>query len=145
MVRGVIDNLDEDWALLVLDDGQRLYWPCERLPPDTRPGMAVVLNLQHGAAAIEQSSHGTWTGTVEITTQEQGRQTIIRLGDQAIVWSDPQDATETGETVTIRMAIDLQDTERRRREVQALLDNLFATNTTPPSANDTSHPHATPI
>lgn len=125
MMRGVIDALEENWALVVLDDGQRLYWPRDLLAEGAEVGMAIVLDLERGAKA-QVREPGTWTGLVGAMAQGQSEWITVRLEDQALMWPGIP-GLAVGQAVTVRMTVDVDDTERRRREVKELLDDLFAT------------------
>jgi len=124
VLHGVIDSLEEEWAVVVLDDGQRLDWPRERLPVGTRSGVAVVLNLE----TVELSTadvRGVWPGVIGLQVQPDRIQ--VRLGDQCLHWpAAPFKTLAVGEAVAVRMTVDEGDTARRRKHVQSLIDDLFA-------------------
>lgn len=133
-LHGAIDSLEGDWAVVVLDDGQRIDWPRNRLPAGAKPGAAVVLNLETGdisAAGVE----GAWEGIVGLKIQLEGV-LDVRLGDQFLTWPVVQaqqkgqamvmgQAVSMGQAVIVRMQVDADDTDRRRRQVQSLVDDLF--------------------
>ncbi|MBC7249439.1 MAG: DUF3006 domain-containing protein [Anaerolineae bacterium] len=126
MLRGVVDSLEEDWAVIVLDDGQRLDWPRSSLPPDVSAGMAVTLNVSQATASAEAVAEGVWIGKVGqrrgVSAQAAG--VPILLGDQTLRWPEAE-ALQAGQTVAVRMAVDDEDTAARRRRVRALLDDIF--------------------
>jgi hypothetical protein len=43
--RGVIDRIEDEQAVIVMEDGQRLLWPAGELPDGAAEGAAVVLTL----------------------------------------------------------------------------------------------------
>lgn len=45
-MRGVIDRLEGDYAIIVLDDGQRLLWAKDQLPSQAKEGVVVTLSLE---------------------------------------------------------------------------------------------------
>lgn len=47
-IKGIIDRIEGQKAILSLDDGQKLNWPIEKLPPDCVEGSIVILNLNTG-------------------------------------------------------------------------------------------------
>ena len=120
---GVIDSLEEGWALIALDDRQRLDWPRERLPQGAREGMAVRLDMQKATEVQDLSGTGTWEGAIGIQAQGQGG-LRVQLGDQSLIWP-AGGAFSTGDAVVVRMQIDVQSTKRRVRRIKALLDDLF--------------------
>ncbi len=134
VLRGAIDSLEGDWAVVVLDDGQRIDWPRERLPAGAAPGAVVVLNLETGdlsAAGVE----GVWAGIVGLKIQLEGV-LDVRLGDQFLRWPSVPvqqkgqatimgQSVDMGQAVTVRMQVDADDTDRRRKQVQSLVDDLF--------------------
>lgn len=121
---GVIDSLEGDWALIALDDGQRLDWPRDRLPAQSLAGMAVVIDLRDAVEVAAQEGEGTWEGVVGVQTQERKSRTVIQLGDQSLIWPAGK-GLSYGKRVVVRMQTDADDTERRRRQVQSLVDDLF--------------------
>ena len=123
-LHGVIDSIEEEWAVVVLDDGQRIDWPCERLPAGARSGAAVVLNLEP-AELSTADVRGVWTGVIGLQVQLDRIQ--VRLGDQCLHWpAAPFKTLAVDETVAVRMTVDEGDTARRRKHVQSLIDDLFA-------------------
>ncbi len=132
-VRGVIDRFEEDYAVVVLDDGQQINWPRSILPADVRPGMAVVLDLALVAGPPEgegdvvpfgETGSG-WQG--ELTTEE-GRW-VVRLADgQELHWPITMTAmAQPGSRVNLQLQVDAEDTEARRKRVSDLLDDIFGT------------------
>ena len=129
LLRGAIDSLEGDWAIVVLDDGQRLDWPCERLPDDARPGMVVTLQVQTARHSMAgemdaQQTVGTWEGVVGIQEQAEQGGVVIQLGDQSLRWPEIG-SLSAGQSLTIQLRADAGDTKRRRRQVQSLVDDLF--------------------
>ena len=126
MLRGVVDSLEEDWAIVVLDDGQRLDWPRENLPPDIRAGMAITLDAAPAQATATAVTDGVWVGKVgrrrKATAQIAG--VPIRLGDQTLHWPEKGEL-KAGRAVAVRMAVDEADTTARRQRVRKLLDDIF--------------------
>lgn len=55
-LRGVVDRYAGDYAVLVFDDGQKLLWPREQLPAETREGVAVAIALTVDLMDTEQRS-----------------------------------------------------------------------------------------
>lgn len=126
MLRGVVDSLEEDWAIVVLDDGQRLDWPRENLPPEVRAGMAVVLDVTSAQVTATAVTGGVWVGKVgrrkKATVQAAG--VPIRLGDQTLHWPE-KGALKAGQSVAVCLAVDDADTAARRQRVRSLLDDIF--------------------
>jgi len=44
-ISGTIEEIDGNFAILKLADGQQISWPTHALPRDAEPGQAVKLNL----------------------------------------------------------------------------------------------------
>ncbi len=126
MLRGVVDGLEGDWAVVVLDDGQRLDWPRKNLPPDVREGMAVTLDVVPNQATATAVADGVWVGKVgrRKKAAAQALGVPIRLGDQTLHWSEKV-ALKAGQAVAVRMAVDEADTTARRKRVRRLLDDIF--------------------
>lgn len=135
-VRGVVDQFEGDYALVVLDDGQQLVWPRSTLPADVRPGMSVVLNLspatgqqpgsleaegEEGKVSVQATKD--WRGEL---TLEEGRW-IVRLADgQELEWqAGVPIMAQSDSQVILQLAVDAEDTEARRRRVTNLLDDIF--------------------
>jgi hypothetical protein len=123
-LRGVIDALEGDWAVISLDDGQRLNWPRERLPGDAGVGMVIVLSLEPTGPSAQQSLAGTWTGIARVQSQEPSASPRIELGTQQLKWPASLECP-AGDKVVLRIQTDTQDTELRRNQVQNLVDDLF--------------------
>ncbi len=124
VLRGVIDGLEGEWAVVALDDEQRLNWPRDRLPPEAGEGVAVVLDVRAGFDVAAQQDVGAWTGVVAVQAQAAGEEMQIRLGAQWLHCPVVR-GLSAGECVVVQMQADLDDTERRRRQVQSLVDDLF--------------------
>ncbi|MDY7040142.1 MAG: DUF3006 domain-containing protein [Chloroflexota bacterium] len=127
MLRGVVDSLEEDWAIVVLDDGQRLDWPRENLPSNVREGMAITLDAAPVRATATTVKDGVWVGEVGHKSRGAAAQAAgapICLGDQTLNW--PEDATlKEGQAVAVHMAVDEVDTIARQQRVRRLLDDIF--------------------
>jgi hypothetical protein len=123
-LRGVIDSLEAGWALLALDDGQRLVWPRERLPLGAVGGMAVVLRLGKAAEMHARGSTRAWNGVVSAQTQGCGPVLAVRLGTQSLNWPAVA-GVSAGEEVAVSIQVDAADTDRRRQEVRRLVNDLF--------------------
>lgn len=124
VLKGAIDGLEGDWALIAFDDEQRLAWPRERLPEGAKEGMAIILDLNRAAEMRDRESTGTWEGTVRVQALTQGPSLRIQLGKQSLKWPVVR-GLSSGEPVVMRMHIDVEGTEQRRQRVKALLDDLF--------------------
>lgn len=126
MLRGVVDSLEGEWAVIVLDDGQRLDWPRSNLPPEVSAGVAVTLDVSRATASAEAAAGGVWMGKVgrcrRVSAQAAG--VPILLGDQTLRWPEAE-ALQAGQTVAVRITVDDEDTAARRRRVRALLDDIF--------------------
>ena len=124
VLRGVIDSLEEDWALVVLDDGQRLNWPCARLPLGATGGIAIVLSLEEAAEMDVRGSTGVWKGVASVRTQVCGQGLAVRLGMQSLNWPMVE-GVPAGGVVAVSIQVDAVDTARRLQEVQRLVGDLF--------------------
>jgi hypothetical protein len=122
--RGVIDSLEEGWALIALDDGQRLDWPRDRLPRDASAGMVVELTLHPPDVPGVLPEEGAWEGSVEALERGLCLQTAVRLGKQALHWP-AMGRFVPDERVIVRMELDPEATDRRRKQVEDLVDDLF--------------------
>jgi hypothetical protein len=120
---GTVDEFEQGWARLALDDGQRLDWPRDRLPSDASEGKAFVLSLERGELSAQEHA-GTWHGTIGIQGQTMRPGTVVSLGQQSLVWPAIE-GVEAGDPVTIQMDIDHEDTARRQAEVKDLISDLF--------------------
>ncbi len=125
-LRGAIDSLEGDWAVLVLDDGQRLDWPRERLPSGAGEGAVVVLSLEEASDVGAQAAAGTGEGVVckAVQAQAQSEQLPVQLGKQCLNWPAAV-WIAVGDAVAVRMNVDTADTDQRRRQVQDLVNDLF--------------------
>jgi hypothetical protein len=124
MQKGVIDSLEREWALVALDDGQRLDWPRDRLPPDAREGIVVELSLREPEARELLPEQGTWEATVEGRAQAVSPEVTVRLGTQQVRWPGAE-RFATDQPVVVQMEVDPEATDRRRREVEDLVNDLF--------------------
>jgi hypothetical protein len=123
-LRGVIDAFEGDWAVISLDDAQRVNWPRERLPRDARVGKVVVLYLESYGTSASQGLAETWTGIACSQSQGPSAPSWIQLGTQQLKWPASLDCP-AGDQVLLRIQTDTQDTEIRRDQVQNLVDDLF--------------------
>jgi hypothetical protein len=123
-LRGVIDSLEESWAVIALDDEQRLYWPRTRLPADAKEGMAVTLHLGTTADLAGQGEGATWRGVIGVRAQGEAQSLPVRLGWQSLRWPATT-ALAANDRVVVVLRVDKEDTARRRQQVQNLVDDLF--------------------
>jgi hypothetical protein len=121
---GVIDGLERDWALVALDDGQRVDWPRKCLPPDAREGMVVELSLHEPGASGVLPEEGIWEGAIKVEAQALPSQAYVRLGRQLLQWPGAE-RFAPDQPVTVRMRVDPDATDQRRRQVQDLVNDLF--------------------
>jgi hypothetical protein len=125
---GAIDSLEREWALVALDDGQRLDWPRDRLPPDAKEGMVVELSLREPGVPGVLPDEGTWEGTIEagagVETQALPPHAVVRFGTQRLRWPGAE-RFATEQPVVVSMQVDRDATDRRRREIENLIDDLF--------------------
>ena len=123
--RGVIDRIESDMAVLVLDDGQELDWPVDNLPDDVKPGTAVILSL-----LPTEGNDGTGPGIqrvgIEISGSGRGSEIKIRYQGTKLTWHGSEDKIRTARSAYLKVKADIADTEKRRRKVADLLDNLFS-------------------
>lgn len=52
-IKGTIDRIEEQKAVISLDDGQKLTWPVEKLPPNCAEGTPIKIILTAGDANEE--------------------------------------------------------------------------------------------
>ena len=45
MIKATIDRFEGNFAVLSLEDGQKLNWPKDKLPKDMKEGVVVWLNI----------------------------------------------------------------------------------------------------
>jgi hypothetical protein len=65
-MRGIIDRLEDGMAVILLEEGGRAHLPAGRLPPGTRSGALVRVDLEvegqanpeEAAALIDHLRHG---------------------------------------------------------------------------------------
>jgi hypothetical protein len=122
--RGVIDDLEEGWARIALDDGQRLDWPRDHLPREASAGMVIELTVHDLGSRDALPEEGTWEGTVETFDRDLGAQVAIRLGKQCLCWPAARDLAPD-ERIVVRMALDPEATQQRRKQVEDLVNDLF--------------------
>jgi hypothetical protein len=121
---GVIDSLEHKWALVALDDGQRLNWPRDRLPPGAKEGVVVDLSLREPGTCGALPEEGTWEGTIEAEVQVLPAQIAVRLGTQRVRWPTVE-RFAAGQPAVVQMHVDPDATDQRRRQVEDLIDDLF--------------------
>ena len=124
--RGAIDSLEREWALVALDDGQRLNWPRDRLPPDAKEGMVVELSLCEPGASGALPEAGTWQGitATEIEAQTLTPQAVVLFGKQRLRWPGAEQFA-ADQPVAVRMQVDADATDQRRSEIENLINDLF--------------------
>lgn len=52
-IKGIIDRIEGQKAVLSLDDGQKLIWPMEKLPANSAEGSVIKLILTDGGLTEE--------------------------------------------------------------------------------------------
>ncbi len=50
-MRGIIDRLEDGVAVILVEDGGRIYLPATDLPPDSRPGTLIRVTLEREGEA----------------------------------------------------------------------------------------------
>jgi hypothetical protein len=53
--KGVLDRIEETSAIIELEDGQKLIWDTDNLPPHFKEGQAIVLEIKT-AEMLEKNS-----------------------------------------------------------------------------------------
>lgn len=126
--RGAIDSLEREWALVALDDGQRLDWPRDRLPPDAKEGMVVELLLREPDTRGALPDEGTWEGIVGVEAEAEAKalppHAVVRFGTQRLRWPGAE-RFAADQPVVVSMQVDPDATDQRRREIENLIDDLF--------------------
>jgi hypothetical protein len=107
-MRGVIDQIEGEIAVVVFDDDQRLDWPRRYLPADARAGDAVIVRVAEAHAA-------RWSGQAD----RSGRITL--LGEQVLHWPGVIEA----EPLSLAIDVDAGDTTARKARVRGLIDDIF--------------------
>lgn len=51
---GAIDRIEEDKAVIRLNDGQEIFWPSEKLPEDAKEGEVVRIKLFTSSTESEE-------------------------------------------------------------------------------------------
>lgn len=122
VLRGVIDRLESDWAVLALDDGQQLNWPVHRLPRDAHPGAAILLQVDPQPNDLKRDQANAFQGRV--CYRAPGPSLVIHFGVQRLAWPTTEQRL-SGDVFLLRLDIDHRDTVRRQQRVQDLIDDLF--------------------
>jgi hypothetical protein len=86
--------------------------------------MVVELSLRGRDVCGTLQEEGTWEGTVEAETQTATSQVRVRLGTQRLQWPGAE-RFATDQQVVIRMQVNPEATDRRRREIEDLVNDLF--------------------
>ena len=106
-LRGVIDQIEGDFAVVVFDDDQRLDWPRRYLPENTRAGAAVIVRV---ASARESN----WSG-------ESDASGYLRLDKQSLKWPTQPAAGK----ISLSIEVDAADTAARQERVRGLVNDIF--------------------
>jgi hypothetical protein len=122
--RGVIDDLEGDWARIALDDGQRLDWPRDHLPREAGAGMVVELTVHVPGAPGALTEEGAWEGTVEVSEGAICPYVVICLGRQRLRWP-AAGRLAPDERVVVHLELDPEATRQRRKQVEDLVNDLF--------------------
>jgi hypothetical protein len=94
-LRGVIDQIEDDIATIVFDDGQRVEWPLRRLPEGAHAGDAIKVSVAGASAQALQA-----TGALSALTADAGE-------------------------ASLTVEVDAEDTEARKERVRNLIDDIF--------------------
>ncbi len=112
-LRGVIDSLEDEVAIVVFDDDQRLDWPRRYLPQDARAGDAVIVR-------VAAPNEARWPGKADRSRQ------ITFAPAQSLKWPASLKAGE----VSLSIEVDAGDTAARKERVRGLIDDLFSKSST---------------
>ena len=107
-LRGVIDQIEDDFLVIAFDDEQRLDWPRRYAPENARSSDAVIVRL-----AAPDEAH--WTGE----SDESG--TITFGKHQVLHWPGGLPAGP----VALALETDAEDTAARKERVRGLIDDIF--------------------
>jgi hypothetical protein len=107
-LRGVIDQIEGEIAVVVFDDDQRLDWPRRYLPPEAKAGDAVIVR-------VAEAHESRWSGQ----SDSSGRITLANA--QTLQWPGAIDAAP----VALDVAVDAGDTAARKERVRSLVDDIF--------------------
>ena len=107
-LRGVIDQIEGDFAVVVFDDEQRLDWPRRYLPENARPGDAVLVR-------VTRPDKDSLPGECDTSGQ------IAIAQNQSLRWPTPLAAGP----VSLAIEVDAEDTAARKARVRSLLNDIF--------------------
>ncbi len=107
-MRGVIDQIEGEIAVVVFDDDQRLDWPRRYLPAGARAGDAVVVRIVEAHAA-------RWSGQADRSGQ------ITLMDKQTLHWPGGIEA----KPIALAIDVDADDTAARQARVRGLIDDIF--------------------
>jgi len=110
-LRGVIDSLEDEVAIVVFDDDQRLDWPRRYLPPEAKAGDAVIVRA-------DTPNEARWSGKADRSRQ------ITVAPAQSLKWP----ASIKAGAVSLSIEVDAGDTAARKERVRGLIDDLFSKN-----------------
>jgi hypothetical protein len=110
-LRGVIDSLEDEVAIVVFDDDQRLDWPRRYLPQAAKAGDAVIVR-------VDSPDETRWPGQADRAGQ------IVLSPGQSINWPTSLKAGK----VSLSIEVDAGDTAARKERVRGLIDDLFSKN-----------------
>ena len=108
-LRGVIDSLEDEVAIVVFDDDQRLDWPRRYLPQAAKAGDAVIVR-------VDTLDEARWPGKADRSKR------IALSATQALKWPASLKAGE----VSLSIEVDAGDTAARKERVRGLIDYLFS-------------------
>ena len=108
-LRGVIDSLEDEVAIVVFDDDQRLDWPRRYLPQEAKAGDAVVVR-------VDTPDEARWPCKAERSKR------ITLAPAQSLKWPASLKAGE----LSLSIEIDADDTAARKERVRGLIDDLFS-------------------
>ncbi len=107
-LRGVIDQIEDDFLVIAFDDEQRLDWPRRYAPENARSSDAVIVRL-----VAPDEAH--WPG------ESDGRGTITFGKHQVLRWPGELAAGP----VALSLKVDAEDTAARKERVRGLIDDIF--------------------
>ena len=106
-LRGVIDQIEGDFAVVVFDDDQRLDWPRRYLPENARAGEAVIVR-------VVDARESNWSGECDASG-------YLRLDNQSLKWPSQL----AGGKISLSIEVDVADTAARQARVRGLVDDIF--------------------
>ena len=110
-LRGVIDSLEDEVAIVVFDDDQRLDWPRRYLPTEAKAGDAVIVRA-------DTPNEARWPGNADRSRR------ITLAPAQSLKWP----ASIKAGAVSLSIEVDAGDTAARKERVRGLIDDLFSKN-----------------